>query len=702
MKKSLILTLLFGFFSVGWAQPNISNVSFPSAVNLFDLFEISYISNTYSNPYDPDEIDMYAEFTAPNGRIYRVNGFYFEGYRFEKHNGYEKAYADKNNKGWRIRFTPNQVGKWRFAIHAKDKKGEISLSTYKSLDFIFVCNQVDTANGFISQANSQYLKREIVKDGQRQNHSFFPVGPNVAWYTCMSYYNYKTPKGIYDYEAYINSLTGNANYMRIWLSRYQYLSLYGIEYALGDSIVYFNSTLNQKDAAELDYIVHYATQHGITLMPCIFTFGDFTRKGTESKGPGKWSNNPFHTELGLRKPYQFFTDRKAKRITRNLIRYVVARWGYSPQIMAWELWNEVSNMDIDISTKKFQRKVTKWHNEMADYIRSIDPFGHLITTSMGGVKDNRGLYENLFKQLDIAQLHNYQNIDKARSNDQFSNKLLGFAQEGKDLYPSIPFFVGEFGFGDLSINDYKAKDPFGIDLHNSLWSSLFSGSMGPASFWYWDYLRKSDLYTTFKPVFTFCEGMAIPSASYTACTTGKSTKHALVFPNNLETYYMLNANEDTIYGWSQDTAFCYQSLRHFTEKTTKSHFQENAVVDKNGYLYTLKPDKRPVPSSTSNTITLPISEQPIGAQYMIRWYNSETGLEIDQEKAITTVKQGSKGKYISFEFPSSLRDLKNKKINNTYGDAVFMITLDKKEGSNTKSITPNDKPTIKMSRTTNQ
>ena len=60
------------------------------------------------------------------------------------------------------------------------------------------------------------------------------------------------------------------------------------------------------------------------------------------------------------------------------------------------------------------------------------------------------------------------------------------------------------------------------------------------------------------------------------------------------------------------------------------------------------------------------------------------------------------GKYISFEFPSSLRDLKNKKINNTYGDAVFMITLDKKEGSNTKSITPNDKPTIKMSRTTNQ
>lgn len=699
MKRFYILIVLFGFFSVGIAQPNISNVSFSPAVNLFGLFEISYTSNSYDNPYDPYEIDMYAEFLAPDGRNYKVNGFYYEGYRFELHNGYEKAYAVKDNKGWRIRFTPNQVGKWRFVIHAKDRKGNVRLSSYNSLEFNFVCNQVEAATGFISQANSRYLKREIVAGGQRKGHSFFPVGPNVAWYTCKSYYDYTTPIGIFDYEKYIDSLTGNANYIRIWLSRYQYLSLYGPEFTQTSDkqpTVYFNSTINQKDAAELDHILDYAAEHGITVMPCFFTFGDFTVKGTEAKGPSKWENNPYHTHLGLKQPHEFFNNREARNITKNLIRYIVARWGYSPQIMAWELWNEVSNMDIDISQKQYQRKVTKWHKEMADYIHSIDPFHHLITTSLGGIKENRKLYESLFKRLDITQLHDYQNIDKARSNDQFSYKLLNLTQESIDLYPSTPFFIGEFGFGSVSTNELKAKDPHGIDLHNSIWSSLFSGSIGPASFWYWDYLRKCDLFRTFKPVLTFCEGMSIPSASFTAHTTGKVTKHALVFPNNLETYYMLNANEDTIYGWSQDTAFCYQSLRHFTEKTARSHFQEDASIDKNGYLYTLKPEKRPIPSSASNIITLPISEQPVGAQYNISWYNPETGLEITKEKATAIVGQDSKGKYISFEFPSSIRDLKNKKINNTYGDAVFVLTLVKKEGSNTQSTAPNKG--LKLSR----
>ena len=703
MKKNIILIVLFGLFSIGLAQPKISNVSFPNAVNLFDMIEIAYISNIYENPYDPDVIDMYAEFTAPDGRIFKVNGFYFEGYRFEKHNGYEKAYPDTDNKGWRIRFTPTQVGMWRFVIHAKDKKGKVSLSSYNSLDFSFVCNPADTATGFISRANSKYLKREIVVDGQRQNHSFFPIGPNVAWYSCKSYYNYKTPMGIYDYEKHIDSMAGNANYMRIWLSRYQYLSLYGPEFTQTinkQPTVYFNSTINQKDAAEFDHILNYATKNGITIMPCLFTFGDFTVKGTDSNGPGKWANNPYHSILGLQQPHEFFSDRQARRVTKNLIRYMIARWGYSPQIMAWELWNEITNIDIDISQNQFQRKTTKWHKEMAEYIRSIDPYQHLITTSLGKLKGFDGFYEKMYKHLDIVQQHNYQNIDKAISSEQFSYKLLAITQEGKELYPSTPFFVGEFGFGSLSFETFKAKDPHAFDLHNSLWSSLFSGSMGPASFWYWDILSKGDLFRIYKPILTFCESMNIPSASFTAYTTGKKLKKSLVFPNSLETYYIINGNEDTIYGWSQDTAFCYQSLRHLTEKSPDgNHFQKDATVDTKGYLYTLNANRKPSPSSASNAIILPINEQPIGKQYIVRWFDSETGLEIITEKATATVKQNGNGKCITIEFPYSIRDLEMRKINNTFGDAVFMLTVDKgkKEGNNANDNVSNNKK-IKVMR----
>ena len=168
-------------------------------------------------------------------------------------------------------------------------------------------------------------------------------------------------------------------------------------------------------------------------------------------------------------------------------------------------------MDIDISVNRYQRKVSKWHGEMADYIHSVDPSRHPVTTSMGGLKGMETLYSTMYKNLDIVQRHNYQNIDKAWSCEQFSYKLLNLADEARDLYPDKPFFVGEFAFGSTSVDVFKTKDPHAVDLHNSLWSSLFSGSIGPASFWYWNILMQFDHLRIFKPLLTFCNNLAIPS-----------------------------------------------------------------------------------------------------------------------------------------------------------------------------------------------
>ena len=690
MKKFFLSALLFSLFAFGYGQPKVSDLSFPNSVDLFGLYEIAFDLGRYDNPYDPDIIDVYAEFVDPSGNTHKVNGFYYEAYTLYKHDGYEKSKRNSEKDGWRIRFTPDQVGSWKFVVHAVDRQGEAYISDFGAKPLTFQCDTVKTGNGFISMANTRYMKRAVVKDGKRQDHSFFPIGPNVAWYSCKSYYNYTTPVGIFDYEKYIDSLSGNANYMRIWLSRYQYLSLYGPEFTQGTKdkpTVYFDSSINQKDAEELDCILRYATEHGISIMPCFFTFGDFTVKGTDSKGPGKWGNNPYHTVLGLEQPHEFFSDREARKITKNLIRYIVARWGYSPSIMAWELWNEVFNIDIDIPQNRFQNEVFRWHNEMADYIRSIDPFHHLVTTSLG---NSKGM-ENMYKNMDIVQIHNYQNIDKAISIEQFSYKLYNLSQEAFESYPDKPFFVGEFGFGSLNYDIFKAKDPFGVDLHNSLWSSLFSGSMGPASFWFWDILSKGDLFRIFKPVYTFCEGLPIPSDSFTALTTGEKKKNSMVFPNNIETYYMINGSEDTIYGWCQDTAFCYQSLRHLTEKTTKGHFQKDATVDRQGYLYTMDVSKRPRPSSTNNTIVLRIAKQATGTEYDVRWFNAETGLEIPKEATKVQVKEDFQGKYLSFEFPHAIRDLKTRTINNTYGDAVFILTATPSPNGAENNVLPTDK-----------
>lgn len=681
MKKVVLLSLLLALGTWCFAQPTIQNLTYCSTANVFGLHEISFELGPYDNPYDPEVIDVYAVFFGPENQEIQVNGFYYEDYTFIDKNRLEKTRLNTRNNGWRIRFTPDQPGSWTFVIHAIDATGVCVLADIDGERFHFVCHETAHAEGFISKANSRYLRREVIKDGQRQYHSFFPIGPNVAWYDCYPYFDYASPFGIYDYQRYTDSLAGKANYMRVWLNRYQYLSLFGPEYTQtvnGKPVVYFDNTINQKDAAEFDHILEYAARHDIAVMPCLFTYGDFqTAANYSDQNPSEWRNNPFHTQLGLESPCEFLTDPKAKRITKNLLRYCAARWGYATNIVSWELWNEINNMTNNLlPSEQYQQQAVRWHEEMSEYLREQDPFHHLISTS---IVDNRGLttLENkVYQSLDFCQAHNYQNIHKAMSKSQFSHILLQLSERKLELYPDKPFFVGEFAFGqDSPQKRYVDHDPKGIDLHNSLWSSLFSGAMGPASFWYWDVLKACGLFGRTQPLYRFCEKLPILSDSFKAAHTGYVSGNALVFPNDLETYYLINAAEDTVYGWSQDTAFCYQSLRYLAGHTASNgHFDDQVQKNDYDYLYTLDPAMRPRPSSRSNTISLPIESQPLGTEYEIHWYDSETGWELVGERSTARVTQDRrKNLQLSFEFPSSIRDLRRKTVNNTFGDAVFVI-----------------------------
>ena len=96
----------------------------------------------------------------------------------------------------------------------------------------------------------------------------------------------------------------------------------------------------------------------------------------------------------------------------------------------------------------------------------------------------------------------------------------------------------------------------------------------------------------------------------------------------------------------------------------------------------------PKPSSNSNTIVIPINNQNIGTEYVLKWYDSETGLEYNSggnqhtpvQHGIATVQLHNDGlKYLSIEFPSWVRDLQTQTIHNTFGDAVF--SLNKRENS---------------------
>ncbi len=692
-KRFLFLFLLFvgsAADAVCSGRPfNYLNVSYPQNVNLFDLFEVSFDGEHTLNPYEPDSITVLGVFIAPDNERDTVIGFYYEGYSFQNHEGYEVATPNPSANCWKLRFTPDKVGTWSFYITGTvGAGGSGQPNPQRETMYSFNCVSVRNADGFISLANSRYLKRDVVRNGQRQYHSFFPIGSNVAWYS--NYLNDSLPLGIYHYEKYIDSLHNNANYMRVFINRFRHLGLFGPEYTMHEMVngervpvVFFDSSLNQKDAAELDAIMEYAADHGVTVLISMLNCAAFTDINHQNPSdPDIWQNNPFKNIL--QSPCDFFTDSNAKRITRNLIRYIIARWGYATNIVGWELWNEVSQVFSMCNTDKEQLEdnVVDWHNEMASFIRSIDPFNHCVTTSMGSPSNRYGFYSELFSNMDYVQQHYYGHIQKARSNEQLSKLFFDTCQSVHAVYPTKPFFMGEFGFGQHNSPSYTEKDPNGVDLHNTLWSSFFSSSMGTCALWWWQYQTSQGLFRRYKPILTFSRNLPILSDSFQGYTTGQVYyNRLLVFPNNIETYYMKNATEDTIYGWCQDTAFCYQSLRWLTDSVYPGndtimpwHFKDSAPFDPNGYIYTMDALKKPAPSSTNNNIVIPISNQAVNATYKIRWYDSETGLEKTSWSTFCQVRQSVSGnRYISFNFPSFIRNTKDHVISNTFGDAVFSI-----------------------------
>lgn len=80
----------------------------------------------------------------------------------------------------------------------------------------------------------------------------------------------------------------------------------------------------------------------------------------------------------------------------------------------------------------------------------------------------------------------------------------------------------------------------------------------------------------------------------------------------------------------------------------------------------------------SNVIEIPITNQPIGSRYRLTWYDSETGYPFTTNAILYTIVQLNAvgDKVVSFNFPSSIRDLQYQTINNVFGDVVFSLVLD--------------------------
>jgi len=454
------------------------------------------------NPFRASELALDAEFTLPSGKTMRVPGFYSEDYVPRGH----KGVPVDGSAGWRIRFSGPEVGPYRFRVELR-VKGKL-VATQEGPSFRL---EKSSNRGMIriSRISPRYLEYDA-------GASFFAVGQDAAWTTDVT----KTIPGAviaspnlpWDeaFPRWFSRMGQNgANWARVFMKPNFYLET-------GEPWAW-----SLENAWRLDQVLEIARQNGIHI--CLCFNPERSDDGACYKGAMdlfRASNTAWGRLLSAHQVGfgQFYTDPFCAEMYRDKIRYVVGRWGYSPNIFSWELWNE-------IGTVSSTNGVGQWCREMTAYLRAVDPWRHLIkaSTSHEWLPEYWGEDNG-----DLNDVHPY----FGWSGDEDPKNLGSFLPEfSSGAYATgRPFIVGETGIAREVTTKYGLagdladKDVTCFHLHEALWGGLFSGAVGTGMVWYWDeHTDRHQCYYRFRAISNFVEDIEFNKEGFTrgetACTS---------------------------------------------------------------------------------------------------------------------------------------------------------------------------------------
>ncbi|APW58937.1 hypothetical protein [Paludisphaera borealis] len=424
------------------------------------------IEARYDNPFDPDQIAVDGEVATPAGKIVNVPGYFQTPFQLEAGRGGESLKV-AGASGFRVRYTPTVAGPHQITIKVKDRSGEVRA---KPLAFIVDASKTP---GFVRVA-AKSPRYFAFDDGA----SYFAIGENVCWG------GGKAPMA--DYAAWFAGLgKAGGNWARLWLA----FNEKGLEWMpaptpKGGTGSYQGLGRYALDNAwRLDEVVHLAERNGVRLMFCIGTYGEFKDGGFFNEG--SWVSNPYNAKNGgpCASPDDFWTNAEARKLYKQRLRYIIARWGCSPQVFAWEFWNEVQPTPA----------VEAWTAEMAAYLKQHDPNRHLVSTSYG----SPAIWKD--RNIDLSMTHMY---GTAGATADFTAQIQ--RETHANLAFGKPYLLAEFGI-DWQAGDEK-WDPKGngLNMHNGAWAALASGSAGTAMLWWWDgYVHPKNVYHVLTPVQAF-------------------------------------------------------------------------------------------------------------------------------------------------------------------------------------------------------
>lgn len=400
----------------------------------------------WQNPYLQEDIALDMVMYTPSGKRLVLPCYYQEG-------------ESGKPSLWKARFAPQEKGKYEYAFELS-KSGSV---VARSKDATFVALASDK-NGFLHPKNNWEFQFDSGKP-------FRGIGENIGWESRKSddskFFRELHQKPRYDYEYMLPALAHHGgNFFRTWVCQFNlpvdwHRNFNSTRYKESDA--YYNPSAIRK----ADRLFNLCDSLGLYVMLTL--------------GPGNYSQRDGGFSPSAA---DFFVNPKSKARYKNRLRYFVARWGYSTSIGAWEFFNEVDNVQFGNKNQPILAdSIVAWHDEMSRYLKGIDPYNHLVTTSISH-RDLKGMDE--LPQLDFNQKHIYKNTASIPAS------IVRYERDFKK-----PYVIGEYSYEwDWSKNFDDFADEMDSDYKRGLWYGLFSPTPILPMSWWWEYFdnRKTDEY----------------------------------------------------------------------------------------------------------------------------------------------------------------------------------------------------------------
>lgn len=487
-----------------------------SIVGQYNKYEVKFNLNTvFDNPFDPAEIDIQAVFIDSKEKMNRIFAFYTQDFELKETDvpvtraGGDQViwnlreYLPISEGYWMVRFAPTRIGEYKYYLEINGKGESIRYPEEGFLKFKCIASG---NHGFLNPdpRNDHYLRFD---DGT----PYFGVGLNATntmgdcdqgKVLCI-----EVMTKLAEYGAnicHIDLCQGdNLEWTKQQRRGFPYYQAYE---GLG--------RYNLQTAWGTDRAIEAAERFGMYLRLTLLHWVDFFNDPPDGSPDSErykyyFVKNPYFKLNGgpCSRPIDFFSNETAWKYQEQLFRYIVARWGYSANILCWEFWNEVDGVP-----EYNLRVVGSWHQKAKDLLHQLDP-NHMVTTSFIGSGRGVALFENV--DFDLVTFHQYSGWNRERPFNTVDNLLEEYENHRVFGKPIIP---GEFG--SISTDGFgpslgMKEDVNGLHLHNQLWSSLFIGMAATAMHWHWElYIDKYNLYHHCEGIVNFLRGEDLSAMKY--------------------------------------------------------------------------------------------------------------------------------------------------------------------------------------------